>query len=214
MRATMRPVGAWKERPKRTKPTSRTTATMTAGHFESSPSTMKRPSAIAIATPIETQRSWSQRLVRVLPCSIVGALSWSRNPGIDKTLAGRGQPAAAVLGDVLEGALGGVAVVEEAVERRTGSGDPGAERAEPREELRSRIADEVVRRQDGEIARRANCGDSVLEGGSAGLEALCPSARVERGENGPCGRLCGAVRDPEQHRIVVRELERGELGAG
>src|SRR4051794_20465730 len=187
MRALICVVADWSERPKRTNATSRTTATMTAGHFESSPRTMKRPSAIAIATPIETQRSWSQRLVRVLPCSIVGALSWSRNPGIDKTLAGRGQPAASVLGDVLEGALGGVAVVEEAVERRTGSGDPRAEGAELREELRSGIADEVVRRQDGEIAGRANCSDSLLEGGSAGFEALCPSARVERGENGSGG---------------------------
>src|SRR4051812_11198854 len=214
MRATMRPVGAWKERPKRTKPTSRTTATMTAGHFESSPSTMKRPSAIAIATPIETQRSWSQRLVRGLPCSIAGAPSWSRNPGIDKTLAGRGQPTASVPGGLLGGGLSCVAVVEESVDGRAGSGDVRAKRAEPEEGLRRRAPGEVVEREGREVARPPDRRECVFQGGGARLEAGGAGARVEGREDGAGGLLRRAGRDPEQDGVVVRELERGQVRPG
>src|SRR5439155_123631 len=105
------------------------------------------------------------------------------------------------------------AVEEESVERGAGTADVGAEGAEPAKLLGERRRREVVRRQRGEVARAADGGQRVEQPPTPLLVAERPLALVERAVD-VGGRLLRSVaREQQDDPVVLRQIERLELGA-
>src|SRR5207342_925333 len=73
---------------------------------------------------------------------------------------------------------------------------------------------EVVGRESREIARLADPGEHLVEPGTSFCPALFASPLVESRVDGPCRALAPASRKDEHSRIVLREPEGCQLGAG
>ena len=105
-------------------------------------------------------------------------------------------------------------VEKEAVDRGTCSRDVRAERAELAELVGERRRSQIVRWQSREVTRSSHllehteqCGAPF---GEAGLSAPVVEARVDVGGR----RLARFARDDEDDPVVLRQVERFELGAG
>src|SRR5689334_19774598 len=132
------------------------------------------PSSTAIHSAIRSRRCRSQRPARVEWWSIAPV------PITRATLPSRfGQPQPAERRERRLRRLRRRARLEEAVERRAGAADVGPEGAVGTELGGERRAREVVRRQRGEVSRRADAGDRFDQRGAAPGEAGGAVALVE-----------------------------------
>jgi len=106
-----------------------------------------------------------------------------------------------------------LALVEQAVDRRAGAGDVGAEGARRENRVRHRRAREVVRGQPGEIPRPLHLGEPVEKQLTALGEAGCTVAHVEgRVDVGRRG-LRGVPREQDENPEVLRQVELLELAS-
>src|SRR5579884_3708080 len=98
-------------------------------------------------------------------------------------------------------------VMEEAVDRRTGTAHVGAECAELAEPLAERRACEIVRRQCCEIAGAADPVERVEQPRAALVPPRCAVALVERAIDGRGRRLRHPGRQDEQHEEILRQVQ-------
>src|SRR6266511_2809424 len=167
------------------------------------------PSTTAIQRARRRRRSRSQRPARELPPSITGWLY-----AIDSTVPRWcGQPGTAPGREPLLRRSSLHSVEEETVDGRAGAADVSTEGAEAAQLVRQRRRGEVVRRKDGEITGPVNAREGVVQGLTALVEAAVAAtgveARIDIGRRG----LRRLLRKDEQHPVVLREVERLQVGA-
>ena len=103
--------------------------------------------------------------------------------------------------------------MEEPVDGRAGAADVGAEGSEAAQLGGERRRGEVVRRQRREVARAAHGRERRLERGAPAPPSPPRRPLVEAPVDGRRRVLAGAVREREDDPVVLRQVERRELGA-
>src|SRR5919204_6894614 len=173
------------------------------------------PSRTAIQSAMRMRRARNQRPIRVERCSIAPPCSSDWFAPIVSTVPSRNrEPSAAVAPQLALGCSRGLAVQEEAVHGGAGAADVGAESAEPEQLVGERRGGKVVRRQRSEVARASGARNGLRERGSAVGKAVARVAQVERGVDRGRRLLPPSVREQEDDPVVLRELERLQLGSG
>src|SRR6266542_382826 len=164
-------------------------------------------STAAIESAKRVRRSRSQRPLRLEPCSIALSLTTSTVPRWCR------QPRAPEAVRVSPSRLRTVPLVEEPVDRRTGSAHIGPKRAERAQLAGDRRRREVVWRQRRQVARSPHPLERVEKRGAALVPAGRAVTRVELGVHGCRGALLHAVGQHEQHPVVLRKVDRAEKRA-
>src|SRR6266516_876882 len=167
------------------------------------------PSTTAIQRARRRRRSRSQRPARELPPSITDWLY-----AIDSTVPRWcGQPVTAPGREPPLRRSSLLSVEEETVDDRPRAADVRTEGAEGAQLVRQRRRGEVVRRKGGEIAGAVDAREGVVQGLTAVVEAAVAAtgveARIDIGRRG----LRRILRKDEQHPVVLREVERLQVGA-
>src|SRR2546422_1474146 len=168
-----------------------------------------RPSTTAPQRASRNRRSRSQRPTRVPPASIIGWLY-----AIESTVPRWcGEPRAPSGGDSFPRSPGFAAVQKQAVDGGARTRDVRAECAERSELVGERRRGEVVHRERSEVARTPHRAERVEQRVAPLLVAALPVARVECVVDVFRRVLPLAVRDEQQDPVILRQLDRRQLGA-